>query len=38
MKDIGRLRKYEVYLAERQKRDLAGGLWGLGGGLGGVAT
>lgn len=24
MSDIGRVRKYEVYLAERQKRDLGG--------------
>lgn len=26
MSDIGRVKKYEVYLAERQKRDL-GGVW-----------
>lgn len=26
MSDIGRVRKYEVYLAERQKRDLGGGV------------
>lgn len=24
MSDIGRVKKYEVYLAERQKRDLVG--------------
>lgn len=24
MSDIGRVKKYEVYLAERQKRDLGG--------------
>lgn len=24
MSDIGRVRKYEVYLAERQKQDLGG--------------
>lgn len=26
MSDIGRVKKYEVYLAERQKRDLGGDL------------
>lgn len=26
MSDIGRVKKYEVYLAERQKRDLGGGV------------
>lgn len=26
MSDIGRVRKYEVYLAERQKQDLGGGV------------
>lgn len=26
MSDIGRVKKYEVYLAERQKRDLRGDL------------
>lgn len=26
MSDIGRVNKYEVYLAERQKQDLGGGV------------